>query len=44
MKAYKGGKTSGGKEPTDPSFLRIIRELGKMEIHSVKNESAHKYS
>lgn len=44
MKAYKGGKTSGGKEPTDPSLLRIIRELGKIEEQVVRNESGHKYS
>lgn len=44
MKAYKGGKTSGGKEPTDPNLLRIIKELGRKEVHVVKNESGHKYS
>lgn len=44
MKAYKGGKTSGGNKPTDPSLLRIIRELGKIEEQVVRNDSGHKYS
>lgn len=44
MKAYKGGKTSGSKEPTDLSLLRIIKEPGKKEVQVVMNESAHKYS
>lgn len=44
MKAYKGGKTSGGKEHTDPRYLKAIKNQTKGEIIFAENVAEHKYS
>jgi hypothetical protein len=44
MKAYKGGKTSGQKNETDPNILRVIQDFERQGKKGKVNESGKKYS
>lgn len=44
MKAFKGGKSGGGKDKNDPNLLRVIHEYEQQGKKVTINESGKKYS